>query len=198
LNAETVLDLIEDRMETEERQFWARHIQGCPDCTTQIAEWESLRALIQRSHLENAPPEAIDAASGLFSKKPETPPESRLRLAIATVIFDSFTQPAFAGARGTAESRQIVLRTDELDIHIRISGDFDHRNLLGQLLPRGTPDFAQRARLHLLKNGERFQSTEADDLGEFRFTDVPDGLFSLQVDLPNLTVIGSLNITSPR
>jgi hypothetical protein len=198
LNAETVLDLIEHKMQTEEHQFWAKHIQGCVDCTTHIAEWESLRALLRRSHLENAPHEAITAASDLFLKQPEPGPESKLRLVIAGLMFDSFTQPAMAGARGTAESRQIVLRTDELDIHVRVSGKLNHRQLLGQLLPRGTTEFAQRARLHLLKNGERFQSTEADDLGEFRFTDVPDGLYSLQVDLPNLTVIGSLNITSPR
>jgi hypothetical protein len=29
-------------------------------------------------------------------------------------------------------------------------------------------------------------------MGEFHFTDVPEGDLSLQIDLPNLTVIGSL------
>jgi hypothetical protein len=33
-----------------------------------------------------------------------------------------------------------------------------------------------------------------DDMGEFHFSDVPDGDLSLQIDLPNLTVIGALTV----
>jgi hypothetical protein len=50
------------------------------------------------------------------------------------------------------------------------------------------------ARFHLLCNGERLESTGTDEMGEFRFTDLPEGVLSLQIDLPNLTVIGSLNV----
>jgi hypothetical protein len=108
--------------------------------------------------------------------------------------FDSFAQPAFAGARGVAEARQVVLRAEEFDIHVKVWGERAQRHLVGQILARGQSSFVQSARLHLLRNGERFESTLIDRLGEFHFDDVPDGLLSLQIDLPHLTVVGALNV----
>jgi hypothetical protein len=35
---------------------------------------------------------------------------------------------------------------------------------------------------------------EIDGMGEFHFSDVPEGDLSLHIDLPNLTVIGALNV----
>jgi hypothetical protein len=86
------------------------------------------------------------------------------------------------------------MRAEEFDIHIKIWGDRSRRQILGQLLPRNSKDFVQSARFHLLRNGQRIESTTNDEMGEFNFTDVPEGDLSLQIDLPNLTVIGALNI----
>jgi len=66
--------------------------------------------------------------------------------------------------------------------------------MLGQLLPRGTSKFVGTARFHLLQNGERLETATNDEMGEFYFTDVPEGDLALQIDLPNLTVVGALNI----
>jgi len=46
----------------------------------------------------------------------------------------------------------------------------------------------------LYRNGERIETAGVDEMGEFRFRDVPEGDLSLQIDLPNLTVIGALNV----
>ena len=51
-----------------------------------------------------------------------------------------------------------------------------------------------QARFHLLRNSERLETAVVDEMGEFHFTDVPDDDLSLQIDLPNLTVIGALKI----
>jgi hypothetical protein len=64
----------------------------------------------------------------------------------------------------------------------------------GQILARGAPVPVDGARLHLLRDGERLATTVADKLGEFQFKDVPEGLLSLQVDLPHLTVVGALRL----
>ena len=54
-----------------------------------------LPLLLKRANLENAPQ------------------------ALASLVFDSFAQPALAGARGgAAMSRQIVLRAEGFDIHL--------------------------------------------------------------------------------
>ena len=86
------------------------------------------------------------------------------------------------------------MRAEEFDIHIKIWGELNHKQMLGQLLPRSGDDFVHSARFHLLRNGERLESTAVDETGEFHFTDVPEGDLSLQIDLPNLTVIGALNV----
>ena len=91
--------------------------------------------------------------------------------------------------------RQVVLQAEEFDIHIRISTLEDRRDLLGQILPRGNRGFINDARLHLRQDGERIGSVRANDLGEFHFTDVPEGMLSLQIDLPNVTVISALHTT---
>ena len=79
-------------------------------------------------------------------------------------------------------------------IHVKIWGDENHKQMLGQLLPRKGQNFIGSARFHLLRNGERLESTATDEMGEFHFMDVPEGDLSLQIDLPNLTVIGALNL----
>jgi len=104
-----------------------------------------------------------------------------------------------AGGRGfMATARQLVMRAEEFDIHVKIWGEREHRQMLGQLLPRSGQDFVHAARFHLLRNGERIETTVVDEVGEFHFNDVPEGDLSLQIDLPNLTVIGALNVKGSR
>ena len=86
------------------------------------------------------------------------------------------------------------MRADEFDVHIKIWGESDSRQMLGQLFPRTGEELSQSARFHLLRNGERIESTITDEMGAFQFMEVPEGSLSLQIDLPNLTVIGALSM----
>lgn len=194
LGTEVALDLLEGLVEDDERVFWEEHLHGCVDCSRQLDYWRTMKPLLKQSHLESAPDEDLADAIGVFVVRRHAA-QSVVRT-FASILFDSFAQPAMAGARGVAVgTRQVVLRAEEFDIHVKIWGESDHKQLLGQLLPRHSSSFVQSARLHLLRNGERFETTATDEMGEFRFTDIPDGLLSLQIDLPHLTVIGALNVT---
>ena len=84
------------------------------------------------------------------------------------------------------------MRAEEFDIHIKIWGEPEHRQMLGQLLPRTGSNFVRAANFHLMRAGARLETAAADKTGEFHFTDVPEGDLSLQIDLPHLTVIGAL------
>ena len=104
-----------------------------------------------------------------------------------------------AGARGSASAaRQVVMRAEDFDIHVKIWGERDRKQMLGQLLARSGEDFSHAARFHLLRNGERLETTATDEMGEFHFAHVPEGDLSLQIDLPNVTVIGALNLREAR
>jgi hypothetical protein len=192
LNAEAALDYIESRLDQEQIAFWERHIETCIECAENIRQWRQLRMDLKRTHLVSAPKQDVEQAFHVF--RPQRAAGATIRSIVAAVVFDSFLQPAFAGARGSSDSRQLVMRAEEFDIHVKIWGEDDHKQMLGQVLPRNGKDFVRFARFHLLRNGERLESTSTDETGEFHFTDVPDGDLSLQVDLPNLTVIGALNV----
>ncbi len=194
LSLETALDLIEGRLEKEKEEFWRRHLGVCGECVREISRWQQLETELKRVHLKNATGQDVTRAVKLF---PHGRDEggSQIRSVLAELISDSFLQPAMAGARGAShDARQMVMRAEEFDIHIKIWGEPDHRQMLGQVLPRTGEHFVQGARFHLLRNGERLETTAVDESGEFHFADVPEGDLSLQIDLPNLTVIGALNV----
>jgi hypothetical protein len=194
LSPEIALDWIDGRLAKGQENFWRDHLELCKECTRDVEGWREVKIGLKRSHLRSASDEAVRQVTQIFRPAPPKA-ESRLRQVMALLIFDSFLDPALAGARGTTVlARQLVMRAEEFDIHIKIWGDPDHRQMLGQLLPRSGARFVDAARFHLLQNGERLETATVDETGEFHFIDVPEGDLSLQIDLPNLTVIGALNV----
>src|ERR1051326_158600 len=120
--------------------------------------------------------------------------DERIRFIAANVVFDSFRQNSLAGARGIPDTaRSLVLQAEDFDIHLQICRERERREILGQILSRGANKDFVNARLYLLRNGEKLQTTTADGLGEFNFIEVPEGTLSLQVELPSLTITGMLN-----
>jgi hypothetical protein len=154
--------------------------------------FSELPLLLKRANLVSAPPSLLRSVESVFDQPSDKP--LTIRQVLASLVFDSFAQPALAGARGgAAMSRQMVLRAEGFDIHLKIWGVVPGRRLAGQVLARNEGSFVHGARLHLIRDGERFTSTSVDKFGEFQFEMVPDGFLSLQVDLPHLTVVGTLN-----
>jgi hypothetical protein len=190
---ETAFDLMDGRLTKLAEAEWAKHLSSCADCVAVQEDWRVLRYGLKRSHLQDAPPSMLDAARSLFQKAPVATERLGIRQILANLVFDSFTQPAFAGARGATGTRQMVLRSEEFDIHVRISVTDQSRELLGQIQPRENRPLDNAARLYLLHDGQRVSSAEVNDLGEFHFDSVPEGLLSLQIDLPHLTVVGALD-----
>jgi hypothetical protein len=194
LSTEIALDFLGGLLDPDKTMFWKRHLEVCNECAQEIGRVRQLEIDLERSHLKSASDQELQKAMQIYPQKPEGG-GSRIRSILASLVFDSYMEPAMAGARGgSGAARQLVMRAEEFDIHVKIWGEEEHRQMLGQLLPRSGQDFVQSARFHLLRNGERVESTSVDDVGEFYFGDLPDGNLSLQVDLPNLTVIGALNI----
>jgi hypothetical protein len=151
-----------------------------------------LPLLLKGANLASAPQSLLRRVEAVFDPPAEKP--RTVRRLLAALVFDSFAQPALAGARGAAATtRQMVLRTEGFDIHLKIWGAAAGRRMAGQVLARNEGSFVHGARLHLIRDGERFGSTALDKFGEFEFETIPDGFLSLQVDLPHLTVVGTLN-----
>jgi hypothetical protein len=194
IDTETALDLMEGRLENALARQWNDHLATCRMCSSELDALQGFRESLKRPHLENAPEGMLYSAVSLFQKPRNASVPSPIRQVLASLTFDSFAQPAFAGARGETATRQVVLSAEEFDIHVRVWATDQSRELLGQIQPRGTTKFIESARLHLLHKGERVSSAEVNELGEFHFRYVPEGGLSLQIDLPHLTVIGALDL----
>ncbi|HEY2380590.1 MAG TPA: hypothetical protein VGK48_05350 [Terriglobia bacterium] len=118
--------------------------------------------------------------------------DARRELA-AAIVFDSLTQP-FADARGATDARQVVMGAEEFDIHLKISTNPSQHQIVGQVFARNEKQFLNSIRLHLLLDGEPFQTAWSDNFGQFHFDDVPAGVFRLQICLPQLTIVGGITI----
>src|SRR5215831_996198 len=81
---------------------------------------------------------------------------------IATIVFDSLTQP-FAGARGATDARQVLMRAEELDIHLKISTNPSEHQIIGQVFARNETQFMSSVCLHLLRDGKPFKTTWSDN-----------------------------------
>ena len=191
LNSEVVLDLLDGRIDSSQMPDLNAHIEQCSSCGRQLDEWRTIHSMLGRPHLASAPAQLLRLADSIFEPTP-SPVREGIRKVVAALVFDSFAQPAFAGVRGAAEARQVVLRAEDFDVHVKISGDPGQQQLIGQIFPRNESRFVDNAQLQLLKDGERVGLTVVDQFGGFQFEEVPQGTLSLQIDLPRLTVVGAL------
>jgi hypothetical protein len=115
------------------------------------------------------------------------------RETVAAILFDSLTQ-AFEDARGATDDRQVVMRAEEFDIHLKISADPSQHQIVGQVFARNETQFLSHVCVHLLLNGKPFKTTRCDNFGQFQFDEVPEGVLRLQLNLPRLTVVGGISI----
>ncbi len=164
---ETALNLIERTTSEAERRFWDKHIESCSECVVELCEWSTLVGWVTRIHLVSAPEDVLALAKRIVKAPPKTPQvPGFVRQIAASLVFDSFAQPLGIGAREEvsiapqATSRELVLQAEEFDIYLKITAFKEHRELLGQILPRGSNTFVNDATLHL----RRFYGTEVSVL----------------------------------
>jgi hypothetical protein len=203
VNTEAVLDFIDATISGVERPVSDNHLESCSHCAAELQNWSALVRWITHSHLVSAPEDVLNSGKRVFQvKAPLLRVRSSPRQIVALVTFDSFAESAVVGVRreaatyNQAVSRQVILQAEEFDIYVRVSTFEDHRDLLGQILPRGSRGFISAANLYLRRDDERLRAATVNELGEFQFCDVPEGTLSLQIDLPNVTIISALDATA--
>ena len=101
---------------------------------------------------------------------------------LANLTFDSYTQPSLAAARAAVESgtRQLLYTSNLADIALTIQPGQEPFTLSGQIF---SPDIENLATfvVELHQNEHTLTFTVANDLGEFNFTDLHDGVYTLVI-----------------
>jgi len=103
---------------------------------------------------------------------------------IASIVFDSLEHPATQEARGLPGSRQIILQTPGFDLDMRIHTIQSRTSTMGQVLERGTRNLLKDLEVRLLKQSMTIRTGMSDNLGTFKFTDVPHGSLNILVVIP--------------
>src|SRR5687768_1881843 len=96
LSTENALDLMEGRLEQALTMEWTGHLGSCSHCSTVFEDWQLLRTALRRPHLESAPRRMLESVAALFQPPKRMARRASLRSVIATLVYDSFAQPAFA------------------------------------------------------------------------------------------------------
>jgi hypothetical protein len=147
---------------------------GCKRCTKTVSLWQKVRTAAPsiKEASYQPPAEVVRVAkaayltSGLNTKKAEAP------RGLIEVLFDSFLQPAVAGARSTVTgTRQMLYRADPYQVDVQIEGKPEGNRLVvtGQLLDVSRPDIlGQEVQVTLSNHRGTVVHMATNQFGEFR------------------------------
>ena len=165
------IDFVNQAVDTNEKQLMERHLQqGCKRCRKTVSLWQKVRQSAA-SEANYQPPEhavrlarAAFAEAGLAGQRKGA--GSRIKL-----LFDSFLQPAFEGARSAgASTRQMLYRADPFQIDIQVEAAAGRNRIVvtGQLLNLSNPGILDQGTKIALSNMRgKVVSAITNQFGEF-------------------------------
>jgi len=190
-----LLDWLEGRLPPEEAQALAERLETAGAATQADLDWLRLfHQAWQSVQFASPPPSVRDTLQRRFAAYAETrqPPGLFQRL-LAILSFDSRVQPVTAGLRSVAddtEQRQLIYTSEAAEIAVTIQPTLPDKNftLTGQIFPlRDTP--ADAFSIQLLTDSREVGLVAADELGEFTFTYLPAGEYSMVVSAGEYEVV---------
>jgi hypothetical protein len=136
------IDFVNQAVDTNDRQLLERHLeQGCKRCMKTVSLWQRVRQLAA-SEANYQPPEgAVRIAKAAFAGTALAGQRKGAGSRIK-VLFDSFLQPVFEGARSAgAGTRQMLYRADPFQIDVQVEAKHGGNRIVvtGQLLDLSNP-----------------------------------------------------------
>lgn len=187
----TLLNYVEDRLSAEDRSQVDAHLaEPCWQCARRLALLRTaLRSMTGDRTV--APPEEVLKRAVDTGRQREARIERKpwLRV-VAALRFDSQLQLSAAALRGgSAQARQMLFTTEQVDIDLQIKPGRADNDLLGQMLSTDRAGEAVPAFVSLQNStGTLLRATETDSLGQFTFRQIPSGHYDLVFDLENQEV----------
>jgi hypothetical protein len=185
VTAEVLMKYIEGQGSEAEKSGIESHVQSCKDCAELKKELQFIVSKLKNDAAFEPPPNLLQWGIQLF--QPVLRPESgSLPRFIASLVFDTFEQPMFAGIRRVgAPPRQLLFRAGQVDVDVKIESmeANDRITLVGQVLSGGAK-FFDNTPVKLESQGIVRYRTRTNVVGEFTFDEVPKDTYHLSVDLP--------------
>lgn len=185
---EQLLDFAQGRAEPAlVDQIQAHLVSGCARCQSELVWIRKLVRLTASDESVEPPPWVLRRAIGLFQILSQPPAPSLLQRLVASLVFDSLTQPQMAGVRqSSSTARQILYRAGDWDVDLSLEAaeESETVDITGQVLKaEASPEEVAGIPVHLTQAGNIVLSTQTDRLGEFTFDRVPRGTYELNLEL---------------
>jgi anti-sigma factor RsiW len=163
--------------------------QGCARCAERVAWLRRVTDLMQGDDSTDPPPSVLSQAAAIFPRQSLPGRRHLLHKLVAALLFDSrHAQPAYGLRGGPAAERQLLFSAPgvDVDLHVRPGDGEGEFVLMGQVLTEEA-DLAQVAGAEVvLRRGRRqVLARRTDSLGEFAFSRLPPGQYSLRIRLPS-------------
>jgi len=165
------IDFVNQAVGASEKQLMEQHLkQGCKRCVKTVSLWQRVRQSAASEANYQPPEEAVRLAKAAFAGAALTGQKkgagSRIKL-----LFDSFLQPAFEGARSAGNgTRQMLYRADPFQIDIQVESKHGGNRIAvtGQLLNLSSPGIIdQDARIALSNMRGQVVNAVTNQFGEF-------------------------------
>jgi hypothetical protein len=179
------MNYTDGRISDSEKVAFETHVMSCEDCADLKQELQSFVVRLNEDAALEPPAELLQWGIQLFQPIMQAEPSGLPRF-IASLIFDTFDQPMFAGIRRVgAPPRQLLFRAGEVDVDVKIESmeANDRITLVGQVLSAGAK-FFDNTPVKLESHGIVRYRTKTNVVGEFTFDEVPKDTYHLSVDLP--------------
>lgn len=178
------IDFVNQVVTANENLLMEKHLkQGCKRCAQTVSLWQRVRQSAVAEEKYQPPEEIVRLAKAAFAgtglAAQGKGKESRIK-----VLFDSFLQPVFAGARSAGTgTRQMLYRADPFQIDVQIEAKSSGNRLVvtGQLMDLSNPAIVSRdVRValsnmrgnvtHAVTNQFGEFSTEVENTGDLQIT----------------------------
>src|SRR5215469_12480583 len=140
---EAWVDFVNGMVGEEQRNEMQQHLAApCQTCAAQVALWQRVRDFSAAEPAYQPPEQAVRAAGGIF-RTAEWASGLQQKGKLIEVLFDSFLQPALAGARAAGTGiRQMLYRADsfQIDLQIEAKAALGRIAVTGQVLDVGRPE----------------------------------------------------------
>src|SRR5262249_11467830 len=121
-STEEIVDFVNGVTSGDQRQAMQKHLaSGCKGCREKVSLWQRVRKTAEAEASYQPSARAVRLAKAAFATSGFPGPQKESR-GLVEMLFDSFSQPALAGARAAAGlgSRQMLYRADPYQIDIQI------------------------------------------------------------------------------
>ena len=168
---ENWIDFVNQAVGSQEKSLMEQHLnEGCKRCSKTVSLWQRVRQYAALEAVYQPQVDAVRIAKAAFAGAGLTAQRKGVAGRIE-VLFDSFLQPRFEGARSAgASTRQMLYRADPFQIDVQVEAKPDGNRIVvtGQLLDLSNPGVAGReARIVLSNMRGHIVSAVTNQFGEF-------------------------------